>query len=204
MLKKILGSVALLALMAGCASNGKNRPSCPVPDGTQCMSTLDVYEKTNSSDHVVGSNDQGKPVPTTGNAPAAVGQTWSTHVAGDTLALQTRPTTSALSSRHTTSSITSTSTTEPFREPAKVMRIYVQAWEDEQGDLHTPAYIFTEIEPRRWSVGRPALDANDSFRLLEGLGSEAAQDARAGAVATAPAGRPVRNGATTSNQNLKD
>ena len=40
--------------------------------------------------------------------------------------------------------------------PAKVMRIWIAPWEDSRGDLHAPGYLYTEIEPRRWTVGGPA------------------------------------------------
>ena len=43
-----------------------------------------------------------------------------------------------------------------LRAPARVMRIWIAPWEDSRGDLHAPGYIYTEIEPRRWT-----LDARD-------------------------------------------
>jgi hypothetical protein len=42
------------------------------------------------------------------------------------------------------------------RLPAKVMRIWIAPWEDSRGDLHAPGYLYTEIEPRRWTIGGPA------------------------------------------------
>jgi len=44
----------------------------------------------------------------------------------------------------------------PRRAPARVMRIWIAPWEDSRGDLHAPGYLYTEIEPRRWT-----LDARD-------------------------------------------
>jgi hypothetical protein len=43
-----------------------------------------------------------------------------------------------------------------LRLPAKVMRIWIAPWEDSRGDLHAPGYLYTEIEPRRWTIGGPA------------------------------------------------
>lgn len=43
----------------------------------------------------------------------------------------------------------------PIREPARVMRIWVAPWTDKNDDLYWPSYLFTEIQPRRWSVGKP-------------------------------------------------
>ena len=44
----------------------------------------------------------------------------------------------------------------PLRVPAQVMRIWIAPWEDSRGDLHAPGYLYTEIEPRRWTLGAPA------------------------------------------------
>ena len=45
-----------------------------------------------------------------------------------------------------------------LRVPARVMRIWIAPWEDSRGDLHAPGYLYTEIEPRRWT-----LDARDEL-----------------------------------------
>jgi hypothetical protein len=35
------------------------------------------------------------------------------------------------------------------------MRIWIAPWEDSRGDLHAPGYLYTEIDPRRWTLGGP-------------------------------------------------
>jgi hypothetical protein len=44
----------------------------------------------------------------------------------------------------------------PIRLPAQVLRVWIAPWEDAHGDLHAPGYVYTEIVPRRWSLGEPA------------------------------------------------
>jgi conjugal transfer pilus assembly protein TraV len=44
----------------------------------------------------------------------------------------------------------------PIREPAMVMRVWVAPWENANGDLNAPGYVFTEIQPRRWTLGTEA------------------------------------------------
>ena len=44
----------------------------------------------------------------------------------------------------------------PLRSPARVMRIWIAPWEDSRGDLHAPGYLYTEIDPRRWTLGAQA------------------------------------------------
>lgn len=43
----------------------------------------------------------------------------------------------------------------PIRTQAKVMRIWIAPWEDNDGDLHANGYIYTEIEQRKWNLGQP-------------------------------------------------
>ncbi len=43
----------------------------------------------------------------------------------------------------------------PIRTPAQVMRVWIAPWEDSRGDLHAPGYLYSEIEPRRWTLGAP-------------------------------------------------
>jgi conjugal transfer pilus assembly protein TraV len=43
----------------------------------------------------------------------------------------------------------------PVRIPPKIIRIWIAPWEDADGDLHQPGYIFSEINDRRgrWIFG---------------------------------------------------
>lgn len=53
------------------------------------------------------------------------------------------------------------------RTPPKVMRIWIAPWEDSDGDLQTPGFIFTELEPRRWVMGKPALRSHPTLTPLQ-------------------------------------
>lgn len=44
-------------------------------------------------------------------------------------------------------------------EPAQTMRILINAYTDQGGDLHMPGYVYVELKPRRWSVGTHATNA---------------------------------------------
>lgn len=41
----------------------------------------------------------------------------------------------------------------PVRMPSKVMRVWVNSYESTSGDFVAPGYIFTEIEPKKWTMG---------------------------------------------------
>lgn len=55
----------------------------------------------------------------------------------------------------------------PIRTPSKVMRIWVAPWEDADGDLNVSGYLFTELEPRRWMVGKAAPSVATSLKPLQ-------------------------------------
>lgn len=92
----------------------------------------------------------------------------------------TSPTPSAVRSRPGVPALGSDGSPDAFRQAAKIMRIYLRPWEDDAGDLHMSGFIFTEIEPRKWSVAQRVADDSGLFRLLGAPGKDAAQDASAG------------------------
>jgi hypothetical protein len=79
----------------------------------------------------------------------------------------------------------------PIRVPAQVMRIWIAPWEDTRGDLHAPGYVYTEIEPRRWTLGVPS--AGTTERLVKPLQIERRDGAKA---ADGPGGRQERSSAS--------
>lgn len=56
----------------------------------------------------------------------------------------------------------------PIRTPSQVMRIWIAPYVDKKGDLQSPGFVYTEIEPRRWIV-RDGSDVSNSrvFAPLE-------------------------------------
>lgn len=57
----------------------------------------------------------------------------------------------------------------PIRTPAKVMRIWVDTYEDDAGDLHTPGIVYTEVQARSWQVGQPAPVRSQRVRATKPL-----------------------------------
>lgn len=55
----------------------------------------------------------------------------------------------------------------PIRTPARVMRIWVSPWEDTVGNLNVPGYVYTEIEPRRWTIGSTPPTASPTLQPLQ-------------------------------------
>jgi len=55
----------------------------------------------------------------------------------------------------------------PIRTPAQVMRIWIAPWEDSDGDLMVSGYVYTELEPRRWMIGKTAPTVSPSLIPLQ-------------------------------------
>jgi conjugal transfer pilus assembly protein TraV len=55
----------------------------------------------------------------------------------------------------------------PIRTPSQVMRIWIAPWEDAEGDLMVSNYVYTELEPLRWMVGKAASTASSSLIPLQ-------------------------------------
>lgn len=55
----------------------------------------------------------------------------------------------------------------PVRTPSMVMRIWINSYTDMNGDLNSPGYVYTEIEPRKWVIAPTKTDGNSkSFSPL--------------------------------------
>ena len=55
----------------------------------------------------------------------------------------------------------------PIRTPSHVMRIWIAPWEDAEGDLMVSNYVYTELEPRRWLIGKAAPTLSPSLLPLQ-------------------------------------
>lgn len=195
--------LVMASTLAGTAlGKSKSEPSCPVPNGVACMSTMEVYRATNGTDKVT-SRAQGQivtaPLPPPAMPVAVVVRTApqpsgpiayrpaeyaQLQVQGDSLVISNH------ASEEPVASVRAAAPrgAEPYRLPAQIMQIFVAPWQDEQGDLHLPERVVTEIEPRHWAMGAPAPDTSTSFRLLE-LPSEAAKDSQSAVQASTARGQ---------------
>lgn len=46
---------------------------------------------------------------------------------------------------------------KPILQPAQVLRIWIAPFNDSSTDLHWTSYVFTEITPRRFSIGEESI-----------------------------------------------
>jgi conjugal transfer pilus assembly protein TraV len=123
----------LLAGIQGCSvlSLGKSSYACPGGvEGVRCLSARQVYKATESSDYVKPNNPDEKDKGTASKSVPAGSLQRTSQVAVPRIQQPI-----------------------PIRTQAKVMRIWMTPWEDDDGDLHADGFIYTEIEGRRWNLG---------------------------------------------------
>ena len=126
--------LVILLVAPGCSwlGIGQSSYSCPGGvDGVRCMSARQVYQATESSDYV-------KPA----NAPGEEDKSTLAASSANNIPQENRQIT-----------VLSIEQPIPIRTQAKVMRIWMAPWEDDDGDLHADGYLYTEIESRRWNLG---------------------------------------------------
>ena len=149
--KLLLFSVMLLT---GCATMGESDYACKGRPGKPlCRSTTEIYERTHNQEALIRiehEESEAKP-----SIKSSMREIYQSKVS-DTETLIPQPTIPV-------------EDTLPIRTPAKVMRIWIAPWEDEEGDLIASGYIYTEIESRRWQIGIDKVNSN--FRTLEPLKS---------------------------------
>ncbi|WP_432263213.1 type IV conjugative transfer system lipoprotein TraV [Cupriavidus sp. TMH.W2] len=139
---------AMLPLLAtGCSSMlntaDNDTFSCPgMPQGIICKTPMAVYKSTNQM-----------PRPTDSDLP--FGSKSVGVQAGDDQGNVARPELATkVSAGVPGQTSTSSSMARPVRTPAQVMRIWIAPWIDSKDDLHYPSYLYTEVQPRRWSFGK--------------------------------------------------
>ncbi len=157
-MSKLIAVSAMVLMLSGCASAlsiGSPEYGCAgMPQGVSCVSARDVYSATESENYQTqlmreqeGNTKAGKPRET-----AAEG-TGGTRVlyreSGDNAPVPARA-----------------QNPLPIRTQAVVMRIAIDPWEDDNGDLYVPGYIYTEIEPRRWEIGARQKSTAPTLRPL--------------------------------------
>lgn len=174
------GAVLLSTGCAGMVNIGASEFNCPSPDGVQCKSAREIYDMT---------HDGEVPEPTKHEKKGIFSKKKTTADAEDKSDSQQSTTSSSTKEGNKTVTTEADPVTEnyvaprlpdrpiPIRTPAHVMRIWVAPWEDTNGDLITNGYVYTEIEPRRWVVGKPESVGAPILRPLQRVEPSKAQPA---------------------------
>ena len=190
-------ALAIPVLLTGCASalnpGGESSFSCPgMPQGIVCKTPSAVYKSTNQM-----------PAETENDLP--LGQHLgdkSGPPAGMTYVLPKSLDVKAAAGAATGAGIVKTGKAKPVREAAQVMRIWIAEWTDKNDDLHYPGYLFTEIQPRRWSVGKPEASGRNTTVPFRAAAAPAGASGKEQPVAAKPAEGEARQSAAMSMPGL--
>jgi len=196
--RRIVGlALTIPVLLTGCASalnpGGESSFSCPgMPQGIVCKTPTAVYKSTNQmpaeteNDLPLGQHLGDKSGP-----PAGM-----TYVLPKSLDVKSAP------GATTGAGIVKTGKAKPVREAAQVMRIWIAEWTDKNDDLHYPGYLFTEIQPRRWSVGKSEASGRNTTVPFRAAAAPAGASGKEQPVAAKPAEGEARQSAAMSMPGL--
>jgi conjugal transfer pilus assembly protein TraV len=53
--------------------------------------------------------------------------------------------------------------TMALRSPPRVLRLWIKSWEDSDGDLHTPSYVYVPIDTGRWLIDHRRSAPRDAY-----------------------------------------
>lgn len=172
---RLITAAVILVITSGCTSFlsvGSPKFACNgLPEGEKCMSTRDIYEATNDGNvplKMEGEEDDQAKKKTKKSSKAKKETDENVQVVsvpGVTDVVVDNYVAPRLPDRPI-----------PIRTPAQVMRIWVAPWEDDNGDLITNGYVYTEIEPRRWVIGQTGASAPAILKPLQTIKSGSKSD----------------------------
>jgi len=150
---------ASFVLLAGCSSmsglQGESHYACQAPVGVACDSVSGTYA------NAVRNNLPGQRAASKANAKAPLSATASE---------ASRPAPSQRTAIPTWTPLVSTigdldpATEEALRSPHRVLRLWTQAWEDRDGDLHDQAFVYVLIDAGQWRMAHIRQQARDPNR----------------------------------------
>jgi len=149
---RLVPALALL-LLGGCSNlagvGGGSSYACKAPDGVRCESVSGTYHNAlhgNLPSQRRGSAAPQEPAPplrtALPDASAAASGSTAAHAGGSvssaTAATRTLP--------------PGAYTGIPLRSPTRILRLWVKAWEDADGDLVDQGYLYVPVDTGRWLI----------------------------------------------------
>lgn len=156
--------VLMMALyLGGCSTlsgyDSQSKFSCKAPDGVSCSSLSGVYA------NAVQNNLPGLQPGGEGREKEENGKANSKNNAADPATSQ--PALSEYSdNRQPATTITGTplQSGDPIHLPARVLRVWIAPWEDEDGDLHDQSYVYLLADYGRWMIEHNRQRIIDDYR----------------------------------------
>jgi conjugal transfer pilus assembly protein TraV len=132
-------------LLAGCSGLGGNSSlTCKLPDGARCDSVSSTYAESTRGE-LPG---QRKRQATTEPAPSGTSSPSPRGSDGGML-MQTDPRMVPVGM--------------PVRSQPRIVRVWIKAWEDSDGDLHDQAFVYLPVTEGRWMVEHKQREARNAY-----------------------------------------
>lgn len=125
-MNKLILVVLLPSLLAGCA--GSPKYACGLPKGIACKPVGEVYEASVAGSLHGGRTDRDtKPDSTTASViPAVKGAN--------------------------TAVVATVKPNDPLLSPPRQLRVWINRWEDQAGDLHDETYLYLRLDNGAWRL----------------------------------------------------
>jgi len=150
MYRKGLAVTLVMGALSGCSSLniGADDYGCKgLPYGVTCMSARDVYAATHQGAVLRSMQPEAEAGSTSDTASAATTIPSTADKPRQTARVDAEP-----QSPHYLP-LPLDDEPQPVRTASRVMRIWIAPWEDKSGDLHASGHVYTEVEPRKWTIG---------------------------------------------------
>ena len=164
---------------------------CKAPVGVQCDSVSGNYY--NAVQRNLPSQQKSAPA-----KPEALGEPSITDQPAKKLVAPAAYSTTVASTRNpgvTTLALTR-ETSAPLRSPARVLRLWIKPWEDADGDLHSPSYVYVPIDAGHWLIDHAPRPERDAFAPIKPPRSLARAGAVPDSAGSGDAPRTARDSAT--------
>ena len=164
--------IAVAATLTGCASSmsgigGSNGYACKAPEGALCTSVSGVYANSRHA------------LPAPGKTPRADAPSTSTTSYGAT----------SIAKGHVSSPSEGTGTV--LRSAPRVLRVWIAAWEDSDGDLHEASMVHVVVDTGRWLIDHVRPTARDRIQGVTPPNQSTAESATKLGVESAALGEPL-------------
>lgn len=132
-------------LVSACSSWGNKDFECNAPVNTTCQSSRDIYEQTNGGGTVFN------------KAGARNNQQYNSRDGKKAQPLPPKKIKDPVVDTFVAPQLPDSPV--PVLTPAVVMRVKVYSYEDQtSGALYAPGFVFVEVQPRHWTIGKPESD----------------------------------------------
>lgn len=155
-LRLVLGPVATVILLAGCANfsglGGDSKYACKAPEGVACDSVSGTYANA-LQNNLPGQRRQAQRLPA------------SDSVAAPPAAMHRVPLI-PLTAMDASTGSPQPAATVSLRSQARVLRLWTKPWEDADGDLYDQGYVYVQVSAGQWLIDHVQRQIRDAFAPL--------------------------------------